>query len=66
MKRFKLKHLQVLIATDVAARGIDVQDVTHVYHFNLPNDNAYSTHRSGRTARAGTKGVSIAFISRRE
>ena len=66
MKRFKLKHLQVLIATDVAARGIDVQDVTHVFHFNLPNDNAYYTHRSGRTARAGKKGVSIAFISRRE
>ena len=66
MKRFKLKHLQVLIATDVAARGIDVQDVTHVFHFNLPNDNAYYTHRSGRTARAGKKGISIAFINRRE
>ena len=55
-----------LVALDVAARGIDVQDVTHVFHFNLPNDNAYYTHRSGRTARAGKKGVSIAFISRRE
>jgi len=66
MKRFKLKHLQVLIATDVAARGSDVQDVTRVFHFNLPHDNAYYTHRSGRTARAGKKGVSIAFISRRE
>ena len=66
MRRFKLKELQVLIATDVAARGIDVQDVTHVFHFSLPNDNAYYTHRSGRTARAGKKGVSIAFISRRE
>ena len=66
MKRFKLKDLQVLIATDVAARGIDVQDVTHVFHFSLPNDNAYYTHRSGRTARAGKKGTSIAFISQRE
>ena len=66
MKRFKLKDLQVLIATDVAARGIDVQDVTHVFHFNLPNDDAYYTHRSGRTARAGKQGMSIAFVSRRE
>lgn len=66
MKRFKMKDLQVLIATDVAARGIDVQDVTHVFHFSLPNDNAYYTHRSGRTARAGKTGMSIAFVSRRE
>ena len=62
MKRFKAKSLQVLIATDVAARGIDVNDLTHVFHFTLPDQNAYYTHRSGRTARAGKKGISIAFI----
>lgn len=62
MKRFKNKNLQVLIATDVAARGIDVNDLTHVFHFTLPDQNAYYTHRSGRTARAGKKGTSIAFI----
>ncbi len=66
MLRFKRKELQVLIATDVAARGIDVNDLTHVFHFSLPNDQAYYTHRSGRTARAGKKGVSLAFISRKE
>ena len=56
MMRFKRRELQVLIATDVAARGIDVNDLTHVFHFSLPNDQAYYTHRSGRTARAGKKG----------
>lgn len=66
MKRFKSHDLQVLIATDVAARGIDVNDLTHVFHFSLPDDNSYYTHRSGRTARAGKKGVSIAFVSTRE
>jgi ATP-dependent RNA helicase DeaD len=66
MLRFKRKELQVLIATDVAARGIDVNDLTHVFHFSLPNDQAYYTHRSGRTARAGKKGVSLAFVSRNE
>lgn len=66
MMRFKRRELQVLIATDVAARGIDVNDLTHVFHFSLPNDQAYYTHRSGRTARAGKKGVSLAFISGKE
>ncbi|MCH1575900.1 MAG: DEAD/DEAH box helicase [Flavobacteriales bacterium] len=66
MMRFKRKELQVLIATDVAARGIDVNDLTHVFHFSLPNDQAYYTHRSGRTARAGKKGVSLAFIGSKE
>jgi len=66
MRRFKAHDLQVLIATDVAARGIDVNDLTHVFHYNLPDDNAYYTHRSGRTARAGKKGISIAFINSRE
>ena len=66
MKRFKAHELHVLIATDVAARGIDVNDLSHVFHFNLPDDNSYYTHRSGRTARAGKKGISIAFINGRE
>lgn len=66
MKRFKKHELQVLIATDVAARGIDVNDLTHVFHHSLPDDNSYYTHRSGRTARAGKKGTSISFVSSRE
>jgi ATP-dependent RNA helicase DeaD len=66
MSRFKNRDLQVLIATDVAARGIDVNDLTHVFHHSLPSEQAYYTHRSGRTARAGKKGISLAFISNRE
>lgn len=63
MGRFKRNDLQLLIATDVAARGIDVNDLTHVFHFTLPDDASYYTHRSGRTARAGKKGTSISFIN---
>ncbi|HLW73406.1 MAG TPA: DEAD/DEAH box helicase [Candidatus Babeliales bacterium] len=59
MKKFRDKKIQVLIATDVAARGIDVDGVTHVLHCNLPDDIENYTHRSGRTARAGKSGVSI-------
>ena len=59
MKKFRDKKIQVLIATDVAARGIDVEGVTHVLHCNLPDDIENYTHRSGRTARAGKSGVSI-------
>lgn len=66
MGRFKKHDLQVLVATDVAARGIDVDDLTHVIHHSLPEDAAYYTHRSGRTARAGKKGTSIAFASSRD
>ncbi len=66
MKRFKTHDLQVLIATDVAARGIDVNDLSHVFHYTLPDENAYYTHRSGRTARAGKLGISVAFIGPRE
>jgi ATP-dependent RNA helicase DeaD len=66
MKRFKNHELKVLIATDVAARGIDVNDLTHVFHFTLPDDTSYYTHRSGRTARAGKKGISLSFINGRE
>lgn len=63
MDRFKKHHLQVCVATDVAARGIDVNDLTHVIHYALPDDQAYYTHRSGRTARAGKKGISLAVVT---
>ncbi|UYQ94772.1 DEAD/DEAH box helicase [Chitinophaga horti] len=66
MKRFREKSLQVLVATDVAARGIDVDNVTHVINYELPDDVENYTHRSGRTARAGRSGVSIAIISGRD
>jgi ATP-dependent RNA helicase DeaD len=66
MRRFKNRSMQLLIATDVAARGIDVNDLTHVLHHTLPDQNEYYTHRSGRTGRAGKKGVSLAFINPRE
>ncbi|MFM7022116.1 MAG: DEAD/DEAH box helicase [Flavobacteriales bacterium] len=66
MKRFKAGNLKVLIATDVAARGIDVNDLTHVFHHSLPDSLPYYTHRSGRTARAGKEGISIAFVSASE
>lgn len=66
MKRFKTRSMQLLIATDVAARGIDVNDLTHVLHHTLPDQLDGYTHRSGRTARAGKTGVSIAFINPRE
>lgn len=66
MGRFRKGGLQVLVATDVAARGIDVDDVTHVFQFDLPEEIPSYTHRSGRTARAGKKGVSIVFADRRD
>lgn len=66
MRLFRDNELQMLVATDVAARGIDVNDLTHVFHFNLPDEMAYYTHRSGRTGRAGKKGTSIVFINGRE
>jgi ATP-dependent RNA helicase DeaD len=66
MKRFKTRSMQLLIATDVAARGIDVNDLTHVLHHSLPDQLESYTHRSGRTGRAGKKGVSLVFINPRE
>jgi len=66
MRSFKNKTLQLLVATDVAARGIDVSNITHVVHMNMPDEMEYYTHRSGRTARAGKKGISLAIVSRRE
>jgi ATP-dependent RNA helicase DeaD len=66
MKRYRDRSLQLLIATDVAARGIDVNDVTHVINFSLPDEIENYTHRSGRTGRAGKSGISIAIINSRE
>lgn len=66
MKNFRSKALQLLIATDVAARGIDVNNITHVIHMNMPDEIEFYTHRSGRTARAGKTGISIALIARKE
>jgi ATP-dependent RNA helicase DeaD len=66
MKRFKTRAMQLVIATDVAARGIDVNDLTHVIHHTLPDQLESYTHRSGRTGRAGKKGVSLVFINPRE
>lgn len=66
MIKFRQRTLQILVATDVAARGIDVEDITHVIHLNMPDEMEFYTHRSGRTARAGKKGISIALVSKFE
>ena len=66
MARFREKSLQLLIATDVAARGIDVQGITHVINYELPDDPEVYTHRSGRTGRAGNSGVCISLVTQRE
>ena len=66
MDRFRSKDLQILVATDVAARGLDIDNITHVINYNLPDDIENYTHRSGRTARAGKKGESLVLINTRE
>ena len=66
MKKFRERNLQILVATDVAARGLDVNDLTHVINYGLPDDTATYTHRSGRTGRAGKTGVSVAIIHSKE
>ncbi|MDE7397276.1 MAG: DEAD/DEAH box helicase, partial [Muribaculum sp.] len=66
MKKFRDRVLSILVATDVAARGLDVSDLTHVINYGLPDDVATYTHRSGRTGRAGKAGTSIAIIHSRE
>ena len=66
MKQYREKSIQLLIATDVASRGIDVKDVTHVINYSLPDELESYTHRSGRTARAGKSGVSISIINVKE
>ena len=66
MGAFRKRQLQLLVATDVAARGIDVDDVTHVIHYQLPDEIEVYTHRSGRTGRAGKSGVSMIILTRSE
>ncbi len=66
MKGFRNKHLQMLVATDVAARGLDVNDLTHVINYNLPDELETYIHRSGRTGRAGKSGISISIVHTRE
>ncbi|WP_455674494.1 DEAD/DEAH box helicase [Phocaeicola sp.] len=66
MQKFRQRHLQLLVATDVAARGLDVNDLTHVINYGLPDDTESYTHRSGRTGRAGKTGISIVIINLRE
>lgn len=66
MQKFRRHRIQLLVATDVAARGLDVDDLTHVINYGMPDDVEYYTHRSGRTGRAGKKGTSICIIGMRE
>lgn len=66
MNRFRIRHMQILVATDVAARGLDVNDLTHVINYNIPDDTKTYIHRSGRTGRAGKKGTSIILLHSRE
>lgn len=66
MQKFRVRNIQLLVATDVAARGLDVTDLTHVINYGLPDDIETYTHRSGRTGRAGKSGVSVAIVHSRE
>ena len=66
MRAFKNESLRILVATDVAARGIDIPDLSYVVHFELPQSDEYYTHRSGRTARAGKKGNSLCIVTHQE
>ncbi|WJE16165.1 DEAD/DEAH box helicase [Halobacillus sp. ACCC02827] len=66
LNKFKRGRIEILVATDVAARGLDISDVTHVYNFDIPQDPESYVHRIGRTGRAGRKGKSISFVTPRE
>ncbi len=66
MQKFRIRNLQLLVATDVAARGLDVSDLTHVINYNLPPDVESYTHRSGRTGRANKRGISVSIINLKE
>ena len=66
LRKFRDRALQILVATDVAARGLDVEDITHVINYNLPDEAERYTHRSGRTARAGKSGFSMLLVNTRE
>ena len=66
MKSFRARQIQMLVATDVAARGIDVDDITHVIHYQLPDEIETYNHRSGRTGRAGKSGISMVLVPKSE
>jgi ATP-dependent RNA helicase DeaD len=66
MNKFRMRNLQLLVATDVAARGLDVDDLTHIINYSLPDDPEVYTHRSGRTGRAGKTGISISIVHLKE
>jgi len=66
MQKFRIRHVKLLVATDVAARGLDVNDLTHIINYNIPEDIQVYTHRSGRTGRAGKAGISICIINLKE
>lgn len=66
MQKFRIRNIQLLVATDVAARGLDVNDLTHIINYNLPDDTEVYTHRSGRTGRVNKKGVSVSIIHSKE
>ncbi len=63
MASFRQRHTKVLVATDVAARGLDVDDISHVFNFDLPDDDEVYIHRVGRTGRAGKTGIAISFVT---
>lgn len=63
LKRFKEGKLDILVATDVAARGLDISGVTHVYNYDIPQDPDSYVHRIGRTGRAGKTGMSVTFVT---
>ena len=63
MRAFKNENLSTIVATDIAARGIDMLDLTFVVHYQLPDQDEYYTHRSGRTARAGKEGISLVLAN---
>src|SRR5690625_8003025 len=66
LKKFKHGLIEVLVATDVAARGLDISNVTHVYNFDIPQDPVSYVHRIGRTGRAGKTGEALSFVTRSE
>ena len=66
MNRFRKKDLKILLATDVASRGLDVNNLSHIVNYNLPDDLEVYIHRSGRTGRAGNKGICMSIVSPRE
>ena len=66
MRAFKNGKAQILVATDIAARGLDIQDLAYVAHYQLPESEEFYTHRSGRTARAGKEGISLVLASAKE